>query len=519
MQEYLNRLTQLTRSALNPGHNGQTPKETPTMQTTTNLFQRAQTTTLALVALALVAAIPARAATLDWDANTSSSGIQAGNGTWIDGGNNWWNGSANVAWNNATPDSARFGGGAVLTLGGDITVGRITTGWDSSGQTIQNDGVNTYSLTINGTSGTGIEHGGQPFTINVPVVMKSGAGFYRNSAGTMTINGVISEIGGAWSLNTSGGAVYLNGLNTYTGTTVVGGWRATTGNRLYINTLKLKGESQSTGMNNTIQFGFGDGPNQHLIYTGGATTTDKDWRLGTPEAGSFTSGFFNNGSGAVVWQGVQQTVSAGATGARTLILGGANIDDNDWQSVIRNGYATGSNHNTSLSKTGAGKWILSGENTYSGTTTVTQGTLLINGNQSAATGQVTVSADAAIGGNGTIGGSLTLANDAKFWFDPSYTLTVNGGTVNLGNLGIADILNLSATTPDGLYTLLAGSFSIIGGENWGLANAYDFGIDKKIAYFEPGSLVLVVATIPEPASAALLALAGLAALRRRSREA
>ncbi len=57
--------------------------------------------------------------------------------------------------------------------------------------------------------------------------------------------------------------------------------------------------------------------------------------------------------------------------------------------------------------------LLSGANSYLGTTTVDDGTLIINGNQSAATGTVTVKAGAALGGSGRIGGAVTLQSGGK----------------------------------------------------------------------------------------------------------
>jgi autotransporter-associated beta strand protein len=62
-----------------------------------------------------------------------------------------------------------------------------------------------------------------------------------------------------------------------------------------------------------------------------------------------------------------------------------------------------------LRKTGAGTLTLRGENTYAGPTTVTAGTLLIEGNQTAATGAVRVAAGATLGGSGTVGGATTIA--------------------------------------------------------------------------------------------------------------
>jgi autotransporter-associated beta strand protein len=55
-----------------------------------------------------------------------------------------------------------------------------------------------------------------------------------------------------------------------------------------------------------------------------------------------------------------------------------------------------------------GTWVLSGANTYTGTTTVSGGKLLIEGNQSLATGAVTVASGATLGGNGWIGGAITV---------------------------------------------------------------------------------------------------------------
>ena len=62
-----------------------------------------------------------------------------------------------------------------------------------------------------------------------------------------------------------------------------------------------------------------------------------------------------------------------------------------------------------LVKSGSSNLTLSGNNSYGGPTSVTAGTLWVNGDQTTATGNLTVSAGAFLGGTGTIGGAATIA--------------------------------------------------------------------------------------------------------------
>lgn len=61
-----------------------------------------------------------------------------------------------------------------------------------------------------------------------------------------------------------------------------------------------------------------------------------------------------------------------------------------------------------LTKTGAGILSLTGTNNYAGTTTVSQGTLLINGNSSAVLSNASVLAGTVLGGNGSYGGLVQV---------------------------------------------------------------------------------------------------------------
>jgi len=98
-------------------------------------------------------------------------------------------------------------------------------------------------------------------------------------------------------------------------------------------------------------------------------------------------------------------------GAGTLLLkGGADIPvftaGGDGTSTTFSGLINSTNNNGSFVKAGVGTLTLSGSNTYGQKTSVTGGTLLVNGNQASAAGAVSVATGARLGGLGTIGGAM-----------------------------------------------------------------------------------------------------------------
>lgn len=113
------------------------------------------------------------------------------------------------------------------------------------------------------------------------------------------------------------------------------------------------------------------------------------------------------------------------TNSRTIWLRGADLGE--WRSAIGNSAA---GLNTAVRKDDAGTWILSGTNTYSGSTTVSNGVLLVNGRITG--GTVTV-AGGVLGGNGIIAAPVVVRPGA----------TLSPGAPQ-GGLTISNSLTLSA---------------------------------------------------------------------------
>ncbi|MES2773021.1 MAG: autotransporter-associated beta strand repeat-containing protein [Bacteroidota bacterium] len=96
-------------------------------------------------------------------------------------------------------------------------------------------------------------------------------------------------------------------------------------------------------------------------------------------------------------------------GVITWSVGGAGTNET-FAGVINN-EAYGSTSNTSgvttIVKEGSGIWRLTGTNTYSGTTTVTDGTLVVNGNNTG-TGKTTVTDGGILAGTGSLSGDVEV---------------------------------------------------------------------------------------------------------------
>jgi fibronectin-binding autotransporter adhesin len=161
-----------------------------------------------------------------------------------------------------------------------------------------------------------------------------------------------------------------------------------------------------------------------------------------------------NSAGHGDWGNFHLTGNVTATGTSSLnadvALRASNVDFNvvgggtlNVGGVLHNGHLFGQNSGSpaTVSKNGPGTMILAGNSTYTGATSVQNGTLLINGVYSGG-GLITVAAGATLGGNGTMG-DVEIADGGIL----SPGASAGHLTVNHLTLGPNAILNIELGAP------------------------------------------------------------------------
>jgi autotransporter-associated beta strand protein len=274
----------------------------------------------------------------------------------------------------------------------------------------------------------------------------------------------------------------LSGANTYTGQTNING------GTLNVATIADSGSS-NLGLGTLIRLGNTNATGT-LNYTGTGSTTSRTITIGnnsgTP-ATSDTGGatINNNGSGDMVFTAANfnttgLTGPASGTATRTLTLGGANTGANVIQGVIANG---GTSVITNLAKAGNGTWMLSGANTFTGTTTINAGTLKLGASNVLPNTAVTIGATGAattstldLNGFSETIGSLSLGRT---------TTTVAGAMANVANNGGGS----PVLTLGGAVTYSAGSVGFENGKATISANIDTGGAGRNIIVGDGGAAV------------------------------
>lgn len=292
--------------------------------------------------------------------------------------------------------------------GSSITVGSVLTASDTLRFGEDSVGIGSGTVNINGTllanniefgnasgavtlTGGTIDFGGGSDVISATTGAVAATATHTinsdisNSGGNLTfgtqvtnnedyiVNGVISGAGGVTGRTSNfNGSVSLNALNTFTGN-----FQITTG-QVNANTLANAGTASSIGAGSGIILSAGGGQNPVLNYTGLAdTSTDRDITLQ------------RGGNNVIIAQEGNLNLSGDITGANTsfdnpLFLSGesANVSSqNEVSGVI--GEAAGATTTVTVGTFGPrggtgerGSWNLSGVNTYTGKTTINNGSVM-----------------------------------------------------------------------------------------------------------------------------------------------
>ena len=356
------------------------------------------------------------AATFDTGANNvDASGIgaiggsytltKAGSGTLTLGGSYTYTSGANLVvsagavnvtgrlnFNATTTGYAAVSGAGTLNL-------RSTTSSASTPDISFNDNDATNSAANYGTFvSTPVDLGSSQRYIwgrtNHSSVSQYGPGSGSTASADIQFNGAISGSGGMTFIaqhNYTGSnpmevPFVLNAANTFTGPVEIqrGSVYLTAANALTQgNALTL---DPSSG-NNSRLFLYGNNASVSNLTSGGGG-------ISVIANGNLSSGAYLALPGATLT--VNQT--ADTTFGGTLVNAQAEYNK------------TGANTQgaLSLTKTGGATLTLTGANTYTGATNVNAGALVINGNQSGATGTVTVAGGATLKGTGTVGGATTI---------------------------------------------------------------------------------------------------------------
>lgn len=320
------------------------------------------------------------------------------------------------------------------------------TGQGGQGAVVSLAGSNTFAgsvtlmadATLAAASGaslelTGVLHGGAGGS----ALTKGGAGTVRLAGASPNTNaGLTTVAAGTLELAKPNGVNALGGnVSVASGGTLL--WQADEQIKNFATlTLATGGTVNLNGHTETVAAFVDSGGT--TILGGGQLNVTGDIEL----ADGSTIASPTSLTGGVVYTGVNAaaTVSGdvtltGASGSHALHIndGAANPD------VVITGAISGSGH--SITKTGAGTLRLSGNNIYSGGTTVTAGTLVTASAGAAGNGTLTVSAGGTLnvsanliagsisnGGNVTIdsGATVTFASAANSVTQSAGTLTVNG---------------------------------------------------------------------------------------------
>lgn len=224
-------------------------------------------------------------------------------------------------------------------------------------------------------------------------------------------------------------------------------------------------DSTDTDTAAAYTIGSNGGNALHLSTGGGVTmssTVVNNEVVAAPlvlEGANGTSTFTNNSAASTLT--ISGGISGNAAGTTVLTLNGSNIGANTLSGSISDGAAT----HVAVVKDGAGAWSLTGNSSFSGGLTVTNGTLRVSGNNTF-TGGVSIGAGTL---NVLSAGALNSTTPTNVvTFTGAGALNLNGNSIQLGGLaGTTGAVNNGSATPVTLTLNATGASSYSGALNDG----------------------------------------------------
>ncbi len=389
-----------------------------------------------------------------------------------------WTGAVDSAWGTAgnwSPSGIPSSG--VLTFGAasgyTVNLGGVAR---SLGGLVLNSS-SAYSFASGGASGslqfataTGITQSGSgavDFANNISFLGSSNRNIGGNGTGTMTFSGVLSRSSGQLLFDGAFETVFAGAaVNTLgSGAIVIGG--ASAGNH---STVTLS-RTTTAAQNAVLGTGLVTLSNGTLKITDTDLTLANDLRVGSGDGIIQTGRLFTlngalrvNGSRTLTWSNTQKAIvngdvtteNSGSAGTRIFTFAGTgDVDFNG--DIVQPETETG--RVVAINKTGSGVFRFNGDSAYTGSTSVSAGSLLINGT-GGGQGSYSITGSGTLGGLGTVGLATTATlslNSATARLAPGDgsigTLTIDGGGTNataglLLNAGelVFDITGLSSDT-------------------------------------------------------------------------
>jgi len=344
---------------------------------------------------------------------------------------------------------------------------------------------------------------------------------YNTTNGNQVYNGVISGSGGRFVAR-GNGSVIFNGANTFNDSAVDNNGNGASGYSVLLSSGNVGvGADASwptysplgTGIVG-IQVGSEGGEN-HLFASGGAHTVANTI---TYTSATNTETLTLSGSNSLTLAGLYILSGADSTGHTNRTI---NEQNTTTPSTI-SGVISDAGLGCGIIKIGAGTLVLSAINTYTGPTTVSNGTLLVNGQIGANTNPVTV-AGGTLGGSGTVlgpvtvlsGGTLAPGTSAIGTLTITTNLTLNGNLFFKVHKGLSqsnDIASVGGTnTSSGVGELTvtnAGSTALVVGDtfklfNKAVANGSTLGVSGGGVLWAnhlqvDGSISVTSLTVPTP---------------------